>query len=176
MREYKTPNTPKMLKGRMIKWAAGLMLLLGVLAAPQFWAGQGDRQAGIARADPNYFEARRIEAQAMEVFNRILTLWREEVYFELYAYGTQASRKRITQEAFAQRMVELGWIPSGEPNPKYFRPEYQFRTLVYIQVRIPYRNKFNPRSRFSKQQVLLLMKEEGIWRVDLVQLLRSPFA
>ncbi|MDH4248204.1 MAG: hypothetical protein OEW39_10335 [Deltaproteobacteria bacterium] len=126
-------------------------------------------------ADPNKFDQQRIEAAALDAFHKVLSMWREEVYFELFANGTLESQLRLGQEGFAQRMVELSWVPDGIPNPKYQTTEFRHRTMVFIKVRIPYRNKFNPDKRFSKDQVLLMQQEGGTWRVDLVQLVRAPF-
>lgn len=128
-----------------------------------------------APAAPNHFEQRKIEAQALEAFRRILTLWREEVYFELYDQGMEASKARISREDFAQRMVQLEWLPQGEPSPRYFSAEYRFRTMAYVKVRMLYRNKFDPTQQFNKDQTFLLMQENGTWRVDLIDLIRSPY-
>ncbi len=131
--------------------------------------------AGAAVADPGVQEQRKIEAQALEAFRRIMTLWREEVYFELYDQGTVASKARITREEFAQRMVQLEWLPGGEINPRFLKPEYRFRTMVYVQARIPYRNKFNVGDPFAKDQTVQLIQEAGQWHIDLIQLIRSPY-
>lgn len=148
------------------RWAAAVMLLL-ILWAPA---------AREVRAEPNFFEQRRIEAKALEAFRRVIVLWQEEVYFELYDEGMSASKARISQEEFAQRMVELSWVPHGELNPKYLKADFRFRTVVYVSARIPYRHKFNPESRFSKQQTMVLIFEKGRWRVDLIELIRSPYS
>jgi hypothetical protein len=126
-------------------------------------------------AAPNAFEQRKIEAQALEAFKRMLGLWREEVYFELYDQGMEASKARITRENFAQRMVQLEWLPQGDPNPRYLTADYRFRTLTYVKVRVLYRNKFNPSQQFAKDQTFLLLQENGAWKIDLVDLIRSPY-
>jgi len=126
-------------------------------------------------AAPNRFEQQKIEAQALDAFKRILGLWREEVYFELYDQGMEASKARITRENFAQRMVQLEWLPQGEPNPRYLSADYRFRTMAYVKVRMLYRNKFNPSQQFNKDQTFLLLQENGTWRIDLVDLIRSPY-
>jgi hypothetical protein len=153
---------------------AGL-LLAGRRLAGLLLAGLLLGSAGAARADPGPQEQHKTEAQAVEAFRRIMTLWREEVYFELYDQGTQSSKARITREEFAQRMVQLEWLPEGEINPRFLKAEYRFRTQVYIQARIPYRNKFNVGEPFAKDQTVLLLQEDGQWHLDLVQLVRSPY-
>jgi hypothetical protein len=98
------------------------------------------------------------------------------VYFELYDHGMAASKARITREEFAQRMVELSWVPEGELSPRHLKAQYRFRTVVYVSARIPYRHKFNPDNRFSREQTLLLLQEDGQWKVDLIALVRAPFS
>jgi hypothetical protein len=129
----------------------------------------------VGQAAPNYFEQRKIEVQALDAFRRMLALWREEVYFELYDHGMEASKARITRENFAQRMVQLEWVPQGEPNPRYLTADYRFRSMAYVKVRVLYRNKFNPSQQFNKEQTFLLLQENGAWRIDLVDLIRSPY-
>ncbi len=143
----------------------GLVLTLGLLTVP----------AGTLTAEPNAFEQKQIEAQALETFRRIINLWREEVYFELYDYGQTASRERIAQEAFAQRMVELDFVPGAAPNAKYITTEFRYRTAVYVTARVYYKHKFNPALSFTKDQTVLLLREGGRWRIDLVQLIRAPY-
>ena len=128
-----------------------------------------------AQAEPGVYEQRKIAAQALESFRRIMDLWRQEVYFELYDLGMESSKARISREDFAQRMVQLDWLPQGELDPKFLTAEYRFRTAVYISARIPYRNKFNASPPFSKDETILMLKEGGEWHVDLIQLIRSPF-
>lgn len=144
--------------------ASAALVAIGILTA-----------APPASGAPNHFEQRKIEAQALEAFRRILTLWREEVYFELYDQGMEASKARISREDFAQRMVQLEWLPQGEPSPRHFSAEYRFRTMAYVKVRVLYRNKFDPTRQVNKDQTFLLLQENGAWRVDLIDLIRSPY-
>lgn len=154
--------------GRVAQCANILAVLLSALVAAAGWAGA-------ASADPGPQEQHKIEAQALDAFQRIMTLWREEAYFELYDQGSLASKARIRREDFAERMVKLDWIPGGEINPRFLKPEFRFRTMVYIQARIPYRNKFNIGEPFTKEQTVQLLLEDGQWHIDLIQLIRSPY-
>ena len=146
--------------------------VLAVLLLSAFLAAGWARAAS---ADAGLQEQRKIEAQALDAFQRIMTLWQEEAYFELYDHGTAASKARIRREDFAERMVKLDWIPSGEINPRFLKPEFRFRTMIYIQARIPYRNKFNVGEPFTKEQTVQMLLEDGEWRIDLIQLIRSPY-
>lgn len=155
---------------RRVLGRAGATLLLLTLLAALPLAGT------TATAEPNPFERREIEQRALESFKRMVRMWQEELYFELYDLGIKSTQARISRQDFAQRMVELSWVPDGELNPKYLEAVMRFRTMVYINTRILYRNKFNPAERFAKDQVVLLLQEDGEWRLDLVALIRSPYA
>ncbi len=149
-----------------------LAVTLATVLLPVLLAGP----AAPLRAEPNFFEQRKIEAQALEAFKRVISLWQEEVYFELYDVGMAASKARISREQFAQRMVELTWLPEGELNPTHLKATFRFRTAVYITARIPYKDKFNPDKIFTSEQTLLLLQEDGQWKVDLIALIRAPFS
>lgn len=127
------------------------------------------------RAEPSVYEQERISREAQEAFQNVINLWREEVYFELYDHGTAASRQRIGREAFAQRMVELRWIPEGPLNERRVETTFHFRTLVYVTAEVRYREKFNPQRSFAKRHTLAMLRENGDWHVDLVALLRAPY-
>lgn len=127
-------------------------------------------------AEPTRYEKQNVEAQALEAFRQILGLWQEELYFELYEAGMESTKKQISLEDFAQRMVELAWVPQGKLNPKFLKAKFRFRTIVYVSARVEYRHKFNPEKTFFKDHTFLLLEEAGTWRIDLVQLVRAPFA
>lgn len=144
--------------------ALGAASLAWALAAPA------------ARAEPNAFERREIGDEALEAFRRMITLWREELYFELYEEGWQTSKSRVSLEDFAQRMVKLSWVPEGGPDEKFLRADFRHRTMVYVETRLTFQHKFDPTRSFTKPYATLLLLENGRWRIDLVQLLRSPYA
>ena len=129
-----------------------------------------------AQEGPNNFERQQIEEEAVDAFRRMITLWREELYFELYEEGWEDSRKRIPLEEFAQRMVELAWVPAGELDAKFFAGEFRHRTMVYIRARIRFQNRFNPEQSFIKDFATLLLNEGDSWRIDLIQIIRAPYA
>ena len=127
-------------------------------------------------AAPTRYEKQEVEAQALEAFRRIMDLWKEELYFELYDKGMESTKKQVSLEDFAQRMVELAWLPQGELNPKFLKSKFRFRTMIYVSARVKYRHKFNPDNTFFKDHTFLLLEEKGTWRIDLVQLVRAPYA
>lgn len=162
-----------------VRWWAGwrrpfAALAMAALAGILFslpLAGQARAQGEL---DP--FEKRQIEEEVLLAFGRIITLWQEELYFELYEEGWADSRARVSMEEFAQRMVELPWVPRGQLDTKFLRAELRHRTMVYIHARVRYQNRFNPEDSFEKDRSALMLKEDGRWRVDLVQLIRSPYS
>lgn len=146
---------------------------LAALACAVIWTLAS---AAPASAEPNRFEERALEEEALRAFRQAITLWREELYFELYELGWDASKQRLPTEEFAQRMVELSWVPQGDPDPKFLKTDFRHRTMIYVYSRLLFQNKFIPDQRFSKDYSALMIKENGRWRVDLVQLVRSPYS
>lgn len=124
---------------------------------------------------PTPAELEAIRKETKIVFQNFLQLWQEERYFELYEYGKRNSRNQLTIEEFATRMVELDWVPVGLLPDKNPEVNYRYRTLLYVDVAILFRHKSFMDLQFSKQQSFLLLKEEGKWRFDLLQMIRSPF-
>ena len=128
----------------------------------------------IAR-QPTPAELEVIRKETKLVFQNFLQLWQEERYFELYEYGKRHSKNQLTIEEFATRMVELDWVPMGLLPEKIPEVNYLYRTLLYVDAAILFRHKSFMDLQFSKQQSFLLLKEEGKWRFDLLQMIRSPF-
>ena len=124
---------------------------------------------------PTHAELEAIRKETKIVFQNFLQLWQEERYFELYEYGKKHSIKQLTIEEFATRMVELDWVPVGFLPDKNPEVNYRYRTLLYVDAAILFRHKSFIDVQFSKQQSFLLLKEEGKWRFDLLQMIRSPF-
>ena len=124
---------------------------------------------------PTPAEVESIRKENKIVFQNFLQLWQEERYFELYEYGKRHSRNQLTIEEFATRMVELDWVPVGLLSEKIPEVNYRYRTLLYVDAAILFRHKSFMDLQLSKQQSFLLIKEEGKWRVDLLQMIRAPF-
>jgi hypothetical protein len=145
-------------------------------ASAMAWVAFALALAPPVQADPNRHEQLEIEEGALRAFRQMIALWREELYFELYDEGWAASRERLSTEEFARRMVELSWVPQGELDAKFLKTDFRHRTMVYVRARLLFQNKFNPAQRFAKDYSTLLLKENGRWRIDLVQLVRSPYS
>ena len=124
---------------------------------------------------PTSAELEAIQKETMAVFQNFIKLWQEERYFELYKYGKRKSTNQITIEDFATRMVELDWVPVGFVEGKNPEILYHYRTLLYVNAVIVFRHKSNLNLQFAKKQSFLMLKENGKWCFDLLQMIRSPF-
>ena len=147
-----------------------ISLLLFLLTLSYFTNYQG-----VFARQPSPAELDAIQNETMVVFQNFLQLWREESYFELYNFGKQQSLNQITIEEFATRMVELDWVPVGLEIENKPAISYYYRTLLYVTAVIVFRHKSDLDLQFKKKQSFLLIKENGKWRFDLLQMIRSPF-
>lgn len=125
--------------------------------------------------EPTPAELESIREETRVVFENFLQLWQEERYFELYRYGKKYSLDQITLEEFATRMVELDWVPVGLANKNKPKISYRYKTLLYVNAAIVFQHKNYLDLQFTRQQSFLLIKENGNWRFDLIQMIRSPF-
>ena len=93
----------------------------------------------------------------------------------MYKYGRKESIDQISIEEFATRMVELDWVPVRSESLKEPIVSFRYKTLLYVSTNIVFQHKNNFDLKFTKQQSFLLIKEEGKWSFDLIQMIRSPF-
>lgn len=131
--------------------------------------------APLSARQPTPAEMDAIRKETRLVFETFLQLWQEERYFEMYDFGKSQSKEQLTLEEFATRMVELDWVPVGLSPQKPAEVSYRYRTLLYMNAHIVFRHKSYYDLQFTKQKSFLLQKEEGNWRFDLIQMIRSPF-
>ena len=139
-------------------WALGLML-----------------SGAVAQAEPSPYEVEALQQEARAAFLHVVELWQGEMFFELYDEGWSDSQERIQQDAFAQRMVELAWAPAEKPEAKAVKTTLRYRTMVYVNVRLVFRNKYKTDKQIVRDQQFLMLKENNRWRMDLIQLLRAPY-
>ncbi|MEC7424451.1 MAG: hypothetical protein VX844_07600 [SAR324 cluster bacterium] len=125
--------------------------------------------------EPTPAEMEAISKETRLVFESFLQLWQEERYFEMYDYGKKQSREILSLEEFATRMVELDWVPVGLSPEKPSEISYRYRTLLYMNANIVFRHKSFYDLQFTKPKAFLLQKEEGAWKFDLIQMIRSPY-
>jgi hypothetical protein len=124
---------------------------------------------------PTPAEMETISKEMRLVFETFLQLWQEERYFEMYDFGKKQSKEILSLEEFATRMVELDWVPVGLSPEKPSEIYYRYRTLLYMNAHIVFRHKSFYDLQFTKPKAFLLQKEEGSWKFDLIQMIRSPY-
>ena len=124
---------------------------------------------------PTPAEMETISKEMRLVFETFLQLWQEERYFEMYDFGKKQSQEILSLEEFATRMVELDWVPVGLSPEKPSEISYRYRTLLYMNAHIVFRHKSFYDLQFTKTKAFLLQKEEGSWKFDLIQMIRSPY-
>ena len=150
------------------KFLSRLLILFCLLTIISGFLNASARQPTPAELDA-------IRKETKIVFKNFLQLWQEERYFELYEFGKNHSKNQLTIEEFATRMVELDWVPVGLLSEKIPEVNYRYRTLLYVDATILFRHKSFMDLQLSKKQSFLLIKEQGKWRFDLLQMIRSPF-
>lgn len=124
---------------------------------------------------PTPAELHHISTQAKSSFGEFLQLWQEERYFEMYEHGKRQSRAQLTMEEYATRMVELDWVPVGLEAEIPVEIDYQFRTMLYVNATVLFQHKNYYDLRFPRKQSFLLIWEDNAWRLDLLQMIRSPY-
>ena len=123
---------------------------------------------------PTPFEVESAKKQVKQMFETLLRLWQEERYFEMYQMGSDSSRNIVKEQEFATRMVKMDYLPI-QKNEQLLDLKFRYRSLIYVTTRLQFKHKTNNTIRFIKPHQFLLMFENGSWRIDLVQVLRSPF-
>ncbi|PCI27517.1 MAG: hypothetical protein COB67_08395 [SAR324 cluster bacterium] len=122
----------------------------------------------------NVYEARIIRKQVSSSFRVLMETWKEELYFDLYDLGQHNSKKRLTLEEFAQRMVDLEWRPSLE-DEVINKLDLLYRGLAVVHSTIKFQHKINPDRIVTKDIRFPVILEGKIWKFDLSQLIRTPY-
>ncbi len=141
------------------------MVLLGGFLAP----------SAVSARQPTPMELEVIQTETRTAFEEFLKLWQEERYFEMYEHGRRQSKELIGLEEYATRMVELDWVPVGLAPQTPPVVSFRFRTLLYVEATITFRHKSVADLQFERTQSFLMLQEDGEWRFDLLQMIRSPF-
>ncbi len=116
----------------------------------------------------------KIESDAAQTFNIIISLWKDEKYDALYQHGTLASRASISKEKFVQKMRTNKWglAPSWE-TVQNVEPEMRTPNLVYVRAKIGHKPKQGRGVRFETKTFQMRL-EKGEWKTDLSKILSSP--
>lgn len=105
-------------------------------------------------------------------FDSIINLWKDEKYEELYDYGTLSSHIRISKENFIKEMKGKAFklMCCGDA-AREIEVIYKSPTSVYVKAKIGYKSATKE---LFHHETFGLIFEEGKWRTDMIQILRSP--
>ncbi|MDX2471026.1 MAG: hypothetical protein QNL04_10670 [SAR324 cluster bacterium] len=125
-------------------------------------------------AKPNYYEVRIVKAEVKKSFENFISMWKEELYFDMYDHGQIYSRRLMGKSEFAQRMVDLPWKPSAK-EMTIEEIEVDYRSFTLIRCVLEMENKTNPSRKVEKRYYFHVILEKGKWKFDLGQIIRVPF-
>lgn len=127
------------------------------------------------QVQPTPAEIKFINKQVQQTFLEFIQLWQEERYFEMYELGKTQTRVELSPEDFATRMVQLDWVPTKMLDDPAMKISFRFRSLIYVNASLEFRHKSKEQLSFTKPLTFLLLLEDGAWKFDLIQMVRSPF-
>ncbi|MBI4641148.1 MAG: hypothetical protein HY731_10670 [Candidatus Tectomicrobia bacterium] len=142
----------------------GVILLLS-LFLPIFEASSENRAADA------------IKYEAEFALKKIVSLWKDEKYAQLYQYGTLDSQAEISIEEFAEFMVsEKEWtLQCCWATIQNIESVYKSDEGVYVRAKIGYEPKSKGaagQDRFI-HETFKMVYEDRQWRLDLVKILDS---
>ena len=117
-------------------------------------------------------DIKKIETEVTDAFTAILSLWKEGKYEALYEYGTLSSKANVAREKFVSQMRNKAWglAPSWE-TLRDIKVNIKHPALVYVSARIGYKPKKWGDTTVRTETYRLLL-EDGIWRIDLLKILK----
>ena len=125
------------------------------------------------RKDPKTGKGR-VEADAADAFQAIVSHWKGEDFDALYQYGTHKSRAGVAKENFVQKMKKKSWgLASSWETVRNIEAEYKSSTVVYITAKIGYKPKQGGDTRALTESFEMKL-ENGLWRTDLSKILQAP--
>ena len=125
-------------------------------------------------AQPNYYETLEIKKKILKDFKELIDIWSEELYFEMYQFGTTRSRRRIKKIEFVQRLVDLHWKPSLKPIMDE-EIKILYRNFAIIEFTQEFVNKFDQTRMVKKRMIFPTIMEGTSWKIDLTKLINIPY-
>lgn len=122
----------------------------------------------------NFYEKQEIEKKVVKDFKELIDIWTEELYFEMYQFGTTRSRKKLKKIEFVQRLVDLHWKPSIKPL-KDEKIKILYRNFAIIEFTQEFINKFDQTRTVEKRMIFPTIMEGSTWKIDLTQLINIPY-
>jgi hypothetical protein len=116
----------------------------------------------------------RVEADAADAFQAIISYWKNEDFEALYQYGTHKSRTGIAKENFIQKMKKRSWgLALSWETVQNMETEYKSSTVVFITAKVGYRLKQGGDTKVLTESFEMKL-ESGLWRTDLSKILQAP--
>ncbi len=116
----------------------------------------------------------RVESDAVDAFQAIVSYWKSENFETLYQYGTHKSRAGIAKENFVQKMQKKSWgLASSWETIRNIETEFKSPTVVYITAKVGYKPKQGGDIRALTESFEMKL-ENGQWRTDLSKILQAP--
>ena len=125
---------------------------------------------------PSFAQAS-VEYEVASTLREIMDLWKVGDYDELYDYGNQASKARISRGEFVQRMNSKTWFPaccSQTIRDIEITNISEYENKAYAKARIGYGKQQRSTADKVIEQIFLMVLESEKWRINLFGILLSP--
>ena len=116
----------------------------------------------------------KIESDASQAFEMVLTLWKDRKFEGLYDYGTEKSKVGVSKEVFVEKMRKKPWglAPSWE-TVQNLEARFKNPKLVYVTGKMGFRLKNGMETKFRTETYEMLL-EQGVWKTNLAKILKAP--
>ena len=137
--------------------------------------GKGSQNSpGKDRAGEEKASKRRIESDAAEALQTIISFWKDEKYEALYEYGTRSSRAGTAKENFIHKMEKKSWgLASSWETIRNIEAESKSSTVVYVTAKIGHKSKQGGNIKILTETFQMKL-ENGAWKTDLSKILQAP--
>jgi len=120
-------------------------------------------------------EKSKVESDATDAFNRIIRLWKDGRFEDLYEHGYRRSQIPLSKENFVIKMRNKSHeFASSWETIRDMEAEVASHKLVYVRAKIGYRSKGGGDTKFLTGTYRVEFEGDR-WRIDLSKILRSPF-
>jgi hypothetical protein len=132
------------------------------------------KTSGKDRTGEQKVSKRRIETDAAEALQTIISLWKDERYEALYEYGTRSSRAGMAKENFIHKMEKKSWgLASSWETIQNIEAEPKSPTVVYVTAKIGHKPKQGGNTKILTETFQMKL-ENGAWKTDLSKILQAP--
>ena len=133
-----------------------------------------EKSSGKDRAGEQKVSKRRIESDAAEALQTIISFWKDEKYEALYEYGTRSSRAGMAKENFIHKMEKNSWgLASSWETIQNIEAESESPTVVYVTAKIGHKPKQGGNVKILTETYQMTL-ENGVWKTDLSKILKAP--